>query len=70
LATIKSSKVAIHEIKHIADKNRKYKSCLAFVPSRIKHISILSGESPTQRFRGFINLAAVMFLILNLRNII
>jgi hypothetical protein len=43
LATIKSSKTAIEDLKESIDKNRKYKSCLAFVPSRVKHISILSG---------------------------
>jgi hypothetical protein len=36
----------------------------------VRHISILSGESPTQKYRGFINLIAIMFVILNLRNIV
>jgi len=36
----------------------------------MRHISILSGESPTQKYRGFINLIAIMFIVLNLRNLV
>ena len=43
---------------------------MAFVPSKIQHISLLSGESASQKYRGFINLAGIMFLVLNIRNII
>lgn len=59
-------------IKHIQSlcQNRKYKSCLSFQPSAVRHISILSGESPTQKYRGFINLVLIMFVVLNLRNIV
>jgi hypothetical protein len=48
---------------------RRYKSCLSFCPSEVRHISILSGESTTQKYRGFINLIVIMFVVLNLRNI-
>jgi hypothetical protein len=68
--TIRSSQQLIAEIREAIDQNKKYKTCLSFVPSRVKHISILSGESPIQRFRGFINLASIMFLVLNIRSII
>lgn len=70
VATFKASHHCIKEIYDLMFKNKKYKSCLAFIPSKVQHISILSGGSPTQRYRGFINLAAIMFLVLNLRNII
>ena len=35
----------------------------------MRHVSILSGESTSQRYRGFINLIVIMFIVLNLRNI-
>ena len=60
----------MNDLQDTIGTSRKYKSCLSFVPSKVKHISILSGESPTQRFRGFMNLIGIMFVILNLRNII
>ena len=60
----------MNDLQDTIGTSRKYKSCLSFIPSKVKHISILSGESPTQRFRGFMNLIGIMFVILNLRNII
>lgn len=69
IAQIKTTKMCMQQIQEICPR-RKYKSCLSFAPSSVQHISILSGESPTQRFRGFINLIAIFFVVLNLRNII
>ena len=66
--TISSSEQCIAEIKSYC-AGRKYKSCLSFSPSEVRHISILSGESTSQKYRGFINLIVIMFIVLNLRNI-
>jgi hypothetical protein len=68
ILTLKSTEQCINEIKNSIPK-RKYKSCLSFSPSEVRHISILSGESTTQKYRGFINLIMIMFIVLNLRNI-
>lgn len=69
VATIKSTDPCLHEIRDLCPP-RKHKSCLSFTPSAVRHISILSGESPTQKYRGFINLIIIMFVVLNLRNIV
>lgn len=68
IATITSTEQCIKDIARLCP-SRKYKSCLSFSPSNVRHISILSGESPTQKYRGFLNLIAIMFVVLNLRNI-
>jgi hypothetical protein len=67
VVTIKSTEQCISEIKARCPA-RKYKSCLSFTPSEVRHVSILSGESTTQKYRGFINLIVIMFVVLNLRN--
>ena len=43
LATVKGSKSCVKTIYNKYIKNKQYKSCLAFVPSKVQHISILSG---------------------------
>jgi diacylglycerol O-acyltransferase 1 len=69
VVSISSTRQCIDDVTAMCP-SRKYKSCLSFTPSSVRHISILSGESPTQKYRGFINLIAIMFVILNLRNIV
>ena len=67
--TINAAEACIQQIERMCPR-RRYKSCLSFQPSNVRHVSILSGESTTQRYRGFINLVIIMFVILNLRNIV
>lgn len=49
---------------------RIYSNGLSYTPSKQPNTSLLSTESPEQKFRGFLNLAVIILVVLNLRNIL
>lgn len=49
---------------------RVISNCLSYTPSKNPNTSLLSSESHEQRFRGFMNLGAIVLVVYNLRAII
>lgn len=43
---------------------------LSYTPSKCPNTSLLSSESHEQRFRGFLNLGAIILVVMNIRAII
>lgn len=45
-------------------------SVLSYTPSKEPCTSLLSSDSPEQKYRGFLNLLGVILVVTNLQNII
>ena len=54
----------------IETKTNRATNPLSFTPNKNFNTSLLSSESPEQRYRGFLNLAMILLVVLNFRNIV
>lgn len=54
----------------MTNAGKKSANPLTYQPSKQFNTSLMSSESPEQRYRGFLNLAMLLLFVLNLRNIL
>jgi|JI6StandDraft_1071083.scaffolds.fasta_scaffold07476_5 hypothetical protein len=65
-----STKYYSMKVQKAVKKVRTVSYGLSYTPSKCPNTSLLSSESHEQRFRGFLNLGAIILVVMNIRAII